>query len=382
MHLLIIITDYGSFNNFLSELAVQLVTENNKVSVICSKEKVINFDDRFDYASLGIDIHFVNFPRGFNLFKQLKASKQINNLVRQINPDIIHAHFTTGIFTAVLYQKLPKLTIGTIHGLGFPVLTGLKKYIFKLIEYFCIGRLDQVWLLNRSDYEIVSKINDEKAFILDVAGLGCDISRFDSKKFESKRSTIKSDLGINEKSFVIAFTGRFVHFKGFDLVIRAFLELNKSDPSNYTLILIGGPDSIHKTGLTESEEREYLDCNQIIKAGFTQNVEYYLSIADIFLFPSLKEGMPICIIEALAMGVPTITADSRGCNDLVVNSKNGILLSATPTVEEIIEALTFLKENPLVLKEFKENALKRRVSLSRDLYIERQIDVYSNLAKP
>ncbi|HEY9533794.1 MAG TPA: glycosyltransferase, partial [Mucilaginibacter sp.] len=167
-----------------------------------------------------------------------------------------------------------------------------------------------------------------------------------------------------------------------DLVIRAFLELNKSDPSNYTLILIGGPDSIHKTGLTESEEREYLDCNQIIKAGFTQNVEYYLSIADIFLFPSLKEGMPICIIEALAMGVPTITADSRGCNDLVVNSKNGILLSATPTVEEIIEALTFLKENPLVLKEFKENALKRRVSLSRDLYIERQIDVYSNLAKP
>ena len=346
MHLLLIITDYGSFNNFLSELAIEMVQSGNKVDVICSNDKVINLADKVDYSTWGINIHFVSFPRGFNIYKQFRASVEIYNLTKLINPDLVHVHFTTGIFTTVLYKKLPFITLGTIHGLGYPIVKGIKKQIFKAVELFCFSRLDQIFVINKFDYNVIKGPAKQKTFLLESAGLGCDLKRFDIDIFRSKISTIKSELQLKEKDFVITFTGRFVHFKGFDLVVRTFLKINKAYPSTYKLILIGGNDPIHPTGLTESEEEEYMNCNEIIKVGFINNVERYLSVADVFLFPSLKEGMPVCIIEALAMGIPTITADSRGCSDLVENKRNGIVLANRPTVEDIFDAILLFKNSP------------------------------------
>lgn len=379
MHLLLIITDYGSFNNFLSDLAVAMVKRGHKVDVICSKDKVIDIRDKFNYANLGIAIHFVSFPRGFNIFKQYVTSIKINNLVQRINPDFVHIHFTTGIFTTVLYKKLNYKSIGTFHGLGFPVSSGLKRYLFKAIESFCFSRLDQIWVLNKLDYDIIQGANKKKTFMLDTAGVGCDLSRFEINNVASNNYNLKSQLKISENDFVITFTGRFVKFKGFDLVVRSFLEMNKRFPSTFKLILIGGNDSIHRTGLSSEEEAEYLVSTDIIKVGFTDQVEKYLSITDVFLFPSLKEGMPVCIIEALAMGVPTVTADSRGCNDLVITNKNGILLSNQPDVQEVIDSIVYLKNSPDVVNAMRAYNLNNRNSLGRDKYIDKQIEQYNKI---
>jgi glycosyltransferase involved in cell wall biosynthesis len=380
MHLLLIITDYGSFNNFLSELVIKMVEDGHKIDVICSNEKVIDFADRDNFQLLGINVHFTDFPRGFNIFKQILASIKINKLIEQIDPDLVHAHFTTGIFTTILSKKPHYPMIGTIHGLGYPMLQGVKRQIFKSVELFSISRLDRVLVLNQFDRDILDLKSANKPILLESAGLGCDLNRFDINRFLSKVSDLKESLGISPNDFVITFTGRFVHFKGFDLVIKSFLKLDKLNPSSFKLILIGGRDTIHPTGLTKIEEEKYSSSSNIINVGFTNEVEKYLAIADVFLFPSLKEGMPVCIIEALAMGVPVIAADSRGCNDLVIDGVNGRLLSNKPSTDEIVNAITILKNSPETLQRFKDFALGSRYKLSRDIFIEKQIEDYTNLS--
>jgi glycosyltransferase involved in cell wall biosynthesis len=379
MHILLIITDYGSFNNFLAELVIKMINEGHKVDVICSGEKVINVNDRTNFSELGININFTNFPRGFNLKKQLMASKAINGIINSLKPDLIHVHFTTGIFTTVLYNKPSYPIIGTFHGLGFPLLKGMKSYIFKLVELFCLKRLDKAVLLNRFDFDIINRIDPSKAIMLNSAGLGCDLERFDLDKVRSKNQDFRQKLGIKETDFVIAFTGRFVKFKGYDLVIRSFRSLSYEYPATFKLILMGGYDPIHPSGLTSDEEAGVLANPDIINIGFTGEVEKYLSVTDVFLFPSIKEGMPICIIEALAMGVPVITANSRGCNDLVKDQENGILLSDDPTVKEIFVAVNLLKNSTTTLAKFRSNALNDRFKLSRDVYINEQIKSYKSI---
>jgi glycosyltransferase involved in cell wall biosynthesis len=382
MKVLLIITDYGSFNNFLSEVAVQLLSAGHEVEVICSLVKVINCKDKYPYNDMGIKFHYFDFPRSFNLFSQLAASKRINRRIEEIKPDLINIHFTTGIFTTVIWRKPPYFTIGTVHGIGYPVIRKkLRKVVFEAVEKFCFKHLDQIYLINDFDYKLVNTLYPGKTFLYNSFGVGCDLRRFDpyAHSPESKLE-LKRELLINEDDFVLAFTGRFVAFKGFNLVIKAFNSLvNQYKIKNIKLLIIGGADPIHANGLTDDENQEFIKNENIIQVDFTADVDKYLAISNLFVFPSEKEGMPVCIMEALAMGVPVVTANSRGCNDLVESNFNGLLLSDNPGLSEVREAILKLYRDRSLLQTFSANALSNRNKFNRQLYVEDQIEAYNNL---
>lgn len=384
MKILLIITDYGSFNNFLSELAVKLVNTNNEVHVICSSDKVINFSDKYSYTNLGIKFHYIDFPRSFNLFKQILISKRINKKINEIDPYLINIHFTTGIFTTVLWRKPKYITIGTFHGVGYPTIKAkLRRTIFKLVEKFCFKRLDQIFLLNQSDYNIVKQIHPHKTFIYNSSGVGYDIKKFDPLIIpEETKEDLSHHLQIKHNDFVLVFTGRFTAIKGFNTVIKTVISLvNELRYNNIKLLIIGGEDPIYTTGLSTEETKFYKNSSFIKNIGFTPDVNLYLSISDLFVFPSEKEGMPVCIMEALAMGVPVITSNSRGCNDLIENNFNGILLSEKPSVDELSAAILKLYHNRFLLKKLSVNAQLRRTDYSRDKYVSDQIGIYQNSLK-
>ena len=376
MKITLIITDHGSFNNFLAEAAIGLLNSGHEVDVICSKIKVINFNDKFNYKKLGIIFHYVDFPRGFSPLKHYIASKNIHKIINEINPEIISIHFTTGIFTTLFIGKPQAYTLGTFHGLGYPMIENkFKKFVFKHVEEFCFKRLDQIWVINRFDYNLLKSNYQNKLHLLETKGMGCDINKYNRNRFTKEMQTqIKNELKINKNDFVIAFTGRFVRFKGFDLVVKAIMKIRDCEiNSNVKLILIGGKDPIHKTGLSIGEENWLLTHKDVINVGFTCEVEKYLSISDLFVFPSEKEGMPVCIIEALSMGIPVITTNSRGCNDLVIDGFNGIVLSNKPKVEEIIDAIIKLKEDSALMSIFKKNILQNRAEFCRSNFVAQQI---------
>ncbi len=379
--LLFIITDFGSFENFISEQCIFL-NQNYQVdiSVICSRNKVINFEDKFLFQNQSIRFFFVNIPRGFNVLKQLKASREINNIIQEIKPDLIHAHFTTGIFTTILLKKFQFEIWGTFHGLGFVVSKGLKKKVFQLVESLCFIRLNRIILLNKEDVDNIPSVFSKKVIKQESLGLGCDLSLFDRSKYNDEYIMNQRIKYSAVNSFILAFTGRFVGFKGFDIVVRTFLQLEKKFPGKFKLMLVGGIDPAHKTGLTSKEEEIIFAHNGVINIGFTNKVHDYLVIADLFFFPSIKEGIPICITEALAMGVPTITFNSRGCNQLIKNLQNGYLVNPSDDncqiEKEFFDHIIHLYKTPSLLAKFSETALRERDHLSRQNFIIENTEWY------
>lgn len=385
MKIVFIITDYGSFNNFLGELAKELVAANNEVHVICGGGKTIDYADKYDYSGLGIHLHFVNFLRSFHVLSWFKSSLKIKKILATINPDIVNLHFTTGMFITFFSGKIKYPTIGVFHGLGFPVIASpLRKLAFKRVEFFCFKKLDRILLINNMDYEIVKKVFPKKAIKYHSFGVGCDLDKFNPRKFSATDKTLlKQKLDISEKDFVLMYTGRFTFFKGFGLVIKAFKYIEeKGLIKNIKLILAGGEDKIHSTGLNEQEEKYLADSNNIIKPGFTGEVDKYLSVSDLFVFPSNKEGMPVSIMEAIAMGVPVITFNSRGCNDIVQDNFNGKLLDINSDHIAIAQTIVDLYSNRELLYQLSSNALAERNEFDRDLFIEESMEIFENYNKP
>lgn len=379
MKIVFIITDFGGFNNFLGELAKQLIVEQHEVHLICDREKVISIKDKYPYAALGVHMHHIDFLRRLKILSWFKTSIKIKRLIKKIQPDLVNLHFTSSMFLTLLSGRVPFKSIGVFHGLGYPVLISpFRRQLFKRIEFFCFKRLDTICLINNYDYQIVSKKYPKKAYKYHSYGVGCDIHRFNPERIKQEDIQEKrQELGINEGDFVLMFTGRFVWFKGFDLVIRAFRNLEESGAiPNVKLILAGGKDMAHSSGLTEEEETYVSNTKNIIKVGFTNEVEKYLAISNLFLFPSTKEGMPVAIMEAISMGVPVITLNSRGCNDIVSDHFNGRLLPTDINFKAIAEAIIELHQNPNELKTLSANALEQRPKFDRAFFIEESIELF------
>lgn len=376
--IIFVITDYGSFNNFLAEIAIELSRKNYKIHIFTGKEKVIKVEDKYNYDEYGICFHFFKFPRSFNLFNHFKVSTEIQRSIKEINPDIVSIHFTTGIFTTILNGKLPYRTIGTFHGLGYPTIENfIKKQIFKVVEIFSTSRLDQVWVLNKSDQNLLNTMFDN-IFLLPTNGLGCDLTKFNPENYRSSKGSLREQYNIKESDIVISFTGRYVNFKGYDIVIKTFRYL-ENNFKNIKLVTMGGPDSIHPTGLNREEE-EYLTNNpNIIDVGFTDNVQEFLAFTNIFFFPSKKEGVPVCIVEALAMVIPVITFDARGCNDLVQDNVTGILMPLDAQPQDFAEKISELLKDETILSEFRRNIVAIRDQLSRKHFLEHQLNYFESL---
>lgn len=387
MKLVFIITDYGAFNNFLTELSSVIAQDSNySLHIICSKNKVINIDDKEIFERQNINFHFIGIPRTTTFIGQLKAAIKIRSLIKYIQPDLVHAHFTTGTFPTILFRTRKSPYWSTIHGLGMNSSTGVKKIVFSIVETICFIRLDKLFVVNSQDYNLVSRLFSKKVFKYNCFGFGCDIDKFNPANFSSQsKSELRKKLGIKEGVVVIAFTGRYVHFKGFNLVIEAFKRLNDKYPDEFKLILMGGYDPIHKTGLDQQGEKFFATSKDVINVGFTSDVNKYLSITDIFVFPSKKEGLPTCILEALAMGVPVVTFNARGNSDIIRHDYNGILVEpaedASKDVENIANSLRQLAINPNECFKFRENALKDRANYSRKNFIDEHLLYYSTFAK-
>ena len=381
--ILIIITDLGSFNNFLKELSLELSkSKNYKISIICSKNKVINVDKELDPFIKKIKFHYLDIPRSLNLNRQLKSSLKINKLINEIDPKIIHIHFTTAIFTTLLmYFNKKRYLIGTFHGLNSVVAKGFKSLFYKIIENYCFLKLNKIILLNKFDFKSVSSFFLKKKELLKTCGLGCDLELFNKNNYSEKYILqLKSKYNI-ENHFVLGYIGRFVNFKGFHIAIRTFKKLSQTE--KVKLVLIGGYDLIHDSGLSFEEKKEILDNKDIINIGFAHNVYDYLAIIDLLVFPTKKEGLPIVATESIAMGVPVICFDSRGSNELIVNNYNGFLVPENKNIS--IEINSFVNQIRLLLIDkkllnlLKENTKLGRINLSRNNFVNNEISMYNKV---
>lgn len=378
MKLLFVIPSITNYFTFLEDLTGELIKRGHEVHLATSRKHIA----RIDAYRRGIEceVHHIDFPRALAPLKHLTAAKQVDKLVREIQPNLINIHFSAALFTTMLGKKndWPPST-GTIHGLGSPLIKGWRKVAIAQAEKWSCERVDEVFVLTTDDREYLrNKAPKAKVNVLDSFGMGCDLTRFDRRTIdEETKLAIRGASGIRNGDFVFIFIGRQTHFKGFDKVVNAFLELRK-EFDHIKLLLIGEKDRIHPTSRKTGLEKAMKDDPNIIRVGWRENVQDYLAVADLNVFPSEREGLPVNLMESLSMGVPVITINSRGCKEVVRHDVDGLVLKSF-SVPDLQGAMKNLLLDRDKLGKLARNAVEGRDRFSRKHFIEEQLRIYERL---
>ena len=368
MKIVFVIPSITNFHTFLSELTDSLIARGDTVYLLAGEKPIVKgFSPYSD--SLSCEWHKIDFPRNFQPKKHFFAAREIDKFVQRIKPDLIHVHFSAAMFTVSLAKKKnwPPV-IATIHGLAWPTRKKSAQLVLKKAELSAAQKMDRTIVLNKDDLLLLNQNGIENVSLLFNYGIGCNIDAFNLKSItDNSLENLKEKLNIKASDCVFIFIGRQTRFKGFDKVIRAFMKIYHTK-SKYHLLLLGDKDFIHESGLNEVEESLLESIPVIHQIGWMANIEHYLAIADVNVFPSKREGLPVNLMESLSMGVPVITIDSRGCNEIIQHDENGIILKHD-SVDELAAAMKQLSSDYVLRSRLGETGLKNRANYDRDKYI-------------
>jgi glycosyltransferase involved in cell wall biosynthesis len=229
------------------------------------------------------------------------------------------------------------------------------------------------------DHQILS---GKRLFVIGAGSLaGVDLQRFNRSRFSpADRLSMRVSLGIPEAASVLLFVGRITQEKGIRELLQAFgaLKLIFSDAH---LILVGPSDA--ESGVPGTIGRvEITHLKDVHSIGFCEAPEAFMAIADVLCLPSYREGFGTVVIEAAAMGVPTVGSDIYGLVDAVVNEETGLLVPPMDA-EALAVAISRLLENKPLRIRMGEAARLRARALFDSKKINLQIaNVYDSLLLP
>lgn len=259
-------------------------------------------------------------------FEIFKVIWQLRKIFRTEKFDIvIYASSNAGLYAAIA-GKLANIPIRIYCQWGLPYvdLSGAKRKIYRFIEkltcYFSTFILPDS--ISNLKYSISDKLyKKEKGVVLGMGSAqGVNLTRFDISKKHEWRNQIRSLFSIPQESKVFCFVGRIVPQKGINELLEAFLKINKD---NTYLLVVGAPDEINHINQTILKKAK--ESSKIIFAGSVPDPERYHAASDFFILPSYREGFPNTILEAGALGIPSIVTAINGMTDLVDDGNNGLL---------------------------------------------------------
>ncbi len=263
-------------------------------------------------------------------------------------PDIVHSIMPkAGLLTALagVICRVP-IRIHTFTGQTWVAREGLARYFYYMLDRL-INSLNTVCLadsFSQSAFLLDNKISNSGQLlpVLSKGSLsGVDVTRFNLSSLTEPANQLRANLGIGKEHFVFAFIARKTHDKGAVDVLKAFSSVSAA--SKGARLLFVGPDEdgeierLHKTN-------PELFVN-VIDVGHVSNHEVYLAITDVLCLPSYREGFGSIVIDAAAMGVPTIGSCIPGLTDSVVDKQTGMLFSAG-NLDEMIKLMLAFVENP------------------------------------
>ena len=146
---------------------------------------------------------------------------------------------------------------------------------------------------------------------------------------------MRNKLGLAEGDFAFIFVGRIVRDKGMNELADAMRSLSVTHPE-CKLILVGSFES-ELDPLLPGNESFFKSSPNVVFAGRQQDVRPFFVAADALVFPSYREGFPNVVMQAGAMGLPSIVTDINGCNEIIVENENGRIIP--PKDEQALESM-------------------------------------------
>lgn len=260
----------------------------------------------------GIVLHQIDIERSpLDLKRNFRAYRQLKSLIKEIGFDGVHCHTPIGGVVGRLAANVAhhRPVMYTAHGFHFYKGCPIKnRLLYETAERFLAHYTDALITINQEDYAVARRFSVRgKAYY--VPGVGIDLKKCAGKTVD--RNKKRMDLGVRNDVEVYVAVGELIPRKGFDQLIQAFVNGNISN----SVLLICGSGKEQKR--LQSLIKQYGATDSIRLLGFRKDISEILQASDVFVFPSLQEGLPVALMEAMAFGLPCIASRIRGNVDLL-----------------------------------------------------------------
>jgi glycosyltransferase involved in cell wall biosynthesis len=291
-------------------------------------------------------------------FKDLVSVYKLYKYFKKEQPKIVHSHTPKAGTVAMLAAKLANvpLRLHTIAGLPLLEASGNKRRLLNFVEKITHACATHIYPNSIELKNIIIKENFCKPIKLKVVGNGStngiDTSYFDVNQISVEQITdLKNQLQIKENEFVFIFVGRLVKDKGINELVEAFQLLKDKTVK----LLLVGPFENDLDPLSVTSINAINNNKNIISVGFQNDVRPYFAIANALVFPSYREGFPNVVMQAGAMGLPSIVTNINGCNEIIKENSNGKIIEVK-NAQALLQAMNSLLLNKEIYECLKSNA--------------------------
>ena len=319
--------------------------------------------------------HYVDIPFERNPLKQgnVKAYKMLREIIEKEQFDLIYCHTPVGAMLARLAgisaRKKGTKVIYMAHGFHFysgaPLLNWM---IYYPAEKFLSRFTDGLITINQEDYRRAQKFHAGKTIL--IPGVGIDLDKFQKK--EPTRQEIRNKLGILDGKIILMSVGELTKRKNHMVVIDALARLKEYD----ILYVICGDGPLKAQLRAKAEELGVRDRVKLL--GFRKDIAELHKAADIFVFPSLQEGLPVAVMEAMASGLPIVASKIRGNEDLISNNQGGYLVNPTDS-EQVAKAIEKMIQNPKKREKMEERNLEIITKYGQETVLQKMDEFFDEI---
>lgn len=300
----------------------------------------------------GIRVAALSMERRISLVKDLVSLIRMILLFMKERPDMVHSYTPKAGLISMLAGKITGVPVRmhTFTGLVFPTETGLKQKILIWTDRLtcaCATHINPEGNGVKQDllrYHITKKP-------LKIIANG-NVNGIDLEYFQRTPEVMQAAEAYRKEGFFIfCFVGRIVRDKGINELVSAFVHLQKKY-AQIRLILVG-PFEKNLDPVSAETEKQIFENTAICFVDFQEDIRPFLAVSDALVFPSYREGFPNVVLQAGAMGLPSIVTNINGCNEIIEQGKNGVI------IESKNEDMLYQAMEDFILNQNKVDAMSR-----------------------
>jgi glycosyltransferase EpsD len=372
LKILFVSTISNTINAFLIPHIQLLLKQGHKVDIACNVEQEISPL----LINLGCKVHEIAFQRSPLNRDNFMAYQKIKRLVLSEEYELIHTHTPVASFlTRLACKDISKIKIlYTAHGFHFykgaPIINWL---VYYPLEKLAARWTDGLITMNEEDFNIAKKLQlRNRTKVYKVNGVGINFENFQPVTLEEKRE-LRKQYGYNGNDFILIYAAELNYNKHQDLLIESIRILKDKIP-HLKLLLAGSGQFIDR--YKEQIKRLNLGKN-VHLLGYRDDIANLLKISDLAVSSSRREGLPVNVMEAMAVGLPLVVTDCRGNRDLVKNGQNGYVVGTNDGhgFANAIEKIYFSTD---LKKAFGEESRKLVKTYSWEKVKEQMANIYLN----
>ena len=280
-----------------------------------------------------------------------KAYYQLKELIDQNRYNLIHCHTpmggALGRLAARKARKQGTKVLYTAHGFHFfsgaPFMNWL---IYYPIEKILSSVTDCLITINEEDFQLAKRHRFKAGQIRHVHGVGVNTDRYHPIDRDQKR-LLRQKYGYNEQNFLLFYAAELNKNKNQQLLLNSLAKIKDQIPEAKLLLAGDGPLLLQCQQLAAR-----VGVEQMVEfLGFRQDIEQLVKMSDLAVASSLREGLPVNIMEAMACGLPVVASDNRGHRELVEQDQNGWLIEKD-NVDEFADRIKAIATNGNLKNQF------------------------------